>query len=108
MIGSSTGATGSFTGSVIRAGGMICFITSTDASPENPVATTTSSMALPSWGFSLVPQMILALCITPLSSCTLAWAWIYSRMRTTSSYISESAFDTEMFSRIFFAPEIRL
>ena len=29
---------------------------------------------------SLVPQMIFALWITPCSSCTLAWGWIYSRI----------------------------
>ena len=30
-----------------------------------------------------MPQMMLALWITPCSSCTLAWDWIYSRIRTT-------------------------
>ena len=75
---------------------------------SNPVATTTSSIALPSCGFSLVPQMMLALCTAPVSSCTLAWACMYSRICTTSSYISASVSDTEMLSRMFLAPEIRL
>ena len=78
------------------------------SSLSKPVATTTSSMALPSCGFSLVPQMMLALWTVPSWSSTVACIWMYSRIRTTSSYMSSSAFATEMLSRMFFAPEMRL
>ena len=77
------------------------------SSLSKPVATTTSSMALPSCGFSLVPQMMLALWTVPSRSSTVACIWMYSRIRTTSSYMSSSAFATEMLSRMFFAPEMR-
>ena len=63
-------------------------------------------MRRPSCGLTLVPQMMLASCTVPSGACTLACDWMYFRISITSSSASESASEVEMFSRMFFAPDM--